>query len=835
MKTLKVMVVAAVLVAPKALALPAEFVVLSAKEVRPDEAAAFYYLGSCGAGYLYNGSSAAVARVAPYRVLDRDAQTKDYYIVWAPARVNLKAEGFAHLGTAVRLSEYEILVGVERGFGPGALRAVDYRIELIKLEPVTPVEWRYDGEAPPTEKDPAIAGAINTITKEEYAGYIKQLQDFKTRAVETDGSDAARDYIRNFFGLQNLEASFFPFDCTEIKDAHFADGKGVIYVDTDADVFKRTRDGGATWDSFYGVGTPALDTSFWVNDRTGFIWRDKLENVISTTRDGGYTWKTYKITPSEPGAEFTINDLFFASANIGWFGGGKVVPPRRRELILLKTTDGGKTWASQYVAEGFTTRVIRAYDEDHLWVTDLVGVYYSSDGGNNWRLCSIPTFPVLDIAPVSATEAWATVGTSRLIHTRDGTNWRFEDPGFKGEFAELEFPDRMHGFAAGDRLVATSDGGRTWRLLRKPGEAYCDILSFADGVHGVIGSAAARELYVTADGGKSFGDVVKRMDLASENVVAERRGSEGPDEIVIIGGHFDSFGWPHYPSDCPGADDNASGTACAMAAARAFRNMSFKRTVRYLAFGAEESGLVGSQAYANYCAGKGEKIVAVLNADMVCYDEEKGKRDDFAIDYGRDPDGRWLLEYLQAVCRFYGNKLIYEEGTLSCDDESFRRVGYDALGATEGPVDTGGGSYYRYYHTTEDTLDKLHPALGVRFVRDYAAMLAHLAGLGDYLFEPEPPGYAVAPRVRPFSVYPNPYCYATSAGGINFVGVKAPATVEIYDLAGRRVAREEVAAGRDECVWRPATPEGETLAPGVYLYRLEGQEQEKAGKIVITE
>jgi hypothetical protein len=106
--------------------------------------------------------------------------------------------------------------------------------------------------------------------------------------------------------------------------------------------------------------------------------------------------------------------------------------------------------------------------------------------------------------------------------------------------------------------------------------------------------------------------------------------------------------------------------------------------------------------------------------------------------------------------------------------------------------------------------------------------------VGDHLFEPEPPGKAVTPFSRPFAVYPNPYCYATSAGGVSFVGVKSPATVEIYDLAGRRVAREVVAAGRDECVWRPATPVGETLAPGVYLYQVEGQKQKKAGKIVLA-
>jgi hypothetical protein len=66
---------------------------------------------------------------------------------------------------------------------------------------------------------------------------------------------------------------------------------------------------------------------------------------------------------------------------------------------------------------------------------------------------------------------------------------------------------------------------------------------------------------------------------------------------------------------------------------------------------------------------------------------------------------------------------------------------------------------------------------------------------------------------------------------VNFVGIKPPATVEIYDLAGRRVAREEVAAGRDAWEWNAA---GGGRAPGVYLYRVEGQEQKKAGKLVIT-
>ena len=121
MKQLKNLAVAGAVFVAAAYALPGELVVVSNKEVRPDEAAGFYYLGSCAAGYLYSGSSAAVGRVAPYRLLDRDAQAKDYYIVWAPAWVKVTAADFAHLGTAVRLSEYEILVDILGAIRPEIL------------------------------------------------------------------------------------------------------------------------------------------------------------------------------------------------------------------------------------------------------------------------------------------------------------------------------------------------------------------------------------------------------------------------------------------------------------------------------------------------------------------------------------------------------------------------------------------------------------------------------------------------------------------------------------------------------------------------------------------
>jgi photosystem II stability/assembly factor-like uncharacterized protein len=836
--TIKVVVVATVCLAAAAYALPGDVVVISDKEVRPDEAAGVYYLGSCAAGYLYNGSSSSLARVAPYRVLDRDAQTKEYYIVWAPDWAGVTPAAFEHLGTAIRLSENEILIGLGAGLGPGALRAVEHRIELIKLEPVTPAEWRFDGEAPPTKKDPYIEAAVNSITEEEYAGYIKKLQDFKTRCTDTPGCDAARDYIRNFFAAQNSNASFFQFPCVEFREGYYPAAPNCVYVVTDHATLKRTRDGGSTWDTIVLEKTNGIASSYWVSGDVGFV--AGYNSVLAKTVDGGNSWDTFVIRPGYPGARYSPYGMCFVDAETGWLAGLFWPPGGVWRGSVMKTTNGGRAWVEQPFPVDAYLRSIRFFDASHGWAAEYAAqrtgrIFYTADGGTTWRECSRPMggHGIEEIEPTGPDEAWAVDLTNKLLHTTDGTTWQYVDTGYSFWLNSVEFPDRKHGYAAYNHLITTEDGGATWREVAGAPEMIYQVMAFADKDRGVVGDYFGRYLFQTADGGKTFVNIIDDMDLAAENVIGERRGAERPEEIVIIGGHFDSVS-DQVPSLCPGAEDNASGTACAMAAARAFKDLPFKRTVRYVAFGDEESGFIGSRAYAKYCSGKGEKIIGVLNADMVCYDEDGGRRDDFVA--GSGVNGWWMYDYLAAVGGLYGQRIIYDAGWENIsDDWSFEDVGYPAIGVIEGGEGAGGITEYPYYHTTEDTLDKLHPALGVRFVRDYAAMFAHLAGISDVgVKDPRKPGAAAVPFTRPFAVYPNPYCYATSTGGVNFVGLKSPATVEIYDLAGRRVGREEVAGGCDECVWWPATPEGEAFAPGVYIYRVEGQGQRKVGKVVVA-
>ncbi len=92
------------------------------------------------------------------------------------------------------------------------------------------------------------------------------------------------------------------------------------------------------------------------------------------------------------------------------------------------------------------------------------------------------------------------------------------------------------------------------------------------------------------------------------NVVGTKRGTTRPDEIIVAGGHFDSV-----PGG-PGANDNASGVAATLEAARALSGVRTARTVQFVLFSGEELGLFGSAAFA---AEHRQGVVAMINLDMV--------------------------------------------------------------------------------------------------------------------------------------------------------------------------------------------------------------------------
>ena len=104
-----------------------------------------------------------------------------------------------------------------------------------------------------------------------------------------------------------------------------------------------------------------------------------------------------------------------------------------------------------------------------------------------------------------------------------------------------------------------------------------------------------------------------------ENVVAIQRGTADPDRVVIITGHIDSrvTDAMNATADAPGANDDGSGTAAVIEAARVLSRHRFAGTIVYAALSGEEQGLVGGRILADYARAQGWRVEANLNNDIV--------------------------------------------------------------------------------------------------------------------------------------------------------------------------------------------------------------------------
>lgn len=103
------------------------------------------------------------------------------------------------------------------------------------------------------------------------------------------------------------------------------------------------------------------------------------------------------------------------------------------------------------------------------------------------------------------------------------------------------------------------------------------------------------------------------------NAIAIQWGSERPDEVVIIQGHIDSrvSDVMNAAADAPGANDNASGSALVLEAARALSQHEYPTTIVYALLMGEEQGLYGGNLLADYATEQGWTVKAVLNNDVV--------------------------------------------------------------------------------------------------------------------------------------------------------------------------------------------------------------------------
>ena len=186
----------------------------------------------------------------------------------------------------------------------------------------------------------------------------------------------------------------------------------------------------------------------------------------------------------------------------------------------------------------------------------------------------------------------------------------------------------------------------------------------------------------------------------TRNIVATIPGKTAPEQVVIVGAHYDSTS--NQPLMlAPGADDDASGTAAVMEIARVMRDQPFDFSVRFICFSAEEIGLIGSRHYAQAAAAAGESIIGMIQLDMIAYASRTGED----LDVISNTTSAWLADlFLSAAGTYTALPAVkwIQPSAVGSDHSPFWDQGFSAILAIE--------SYplvNPYYHKPTDTIDTL--------------------------------------------------------------------------------------------------------------------------------
>lgn len=202
-------------------------------------------------------------------------------------------------------------------------------------------------------------------------------------------------------------------------------------------------------------------------------------------------------------------------------------------------------------------------------------------------------------------------------------------------------------------------------------------------------------------------------DAESANVVAEIRGSERPDEIVLIGGHLDSWDL------ATGAIDDGSGVAMSMQVMRLIKDLDLhpKRTIRCVLFMNEENGLRGGRGYAEAHKNEIDKHVAAIETDAGA-SAPQGFSTNVKADRLTALEGRTrsLLERIKAA-------KFEESEEVGADISPLTEAGVPSFGLIPDPL-----HYFDYHHSPSDTLDKIDPK---ELAEDVAAMAVLTWDLAD--------------------------------------------------------------------------------------------------------
>ncbi len=226
------------------------------------------------------------------------------------------------------------------------------------------------------------------------------------------------------------------------------------------------------------------------------------------------------------------------------------------------------------------------------------------------------------------------------------------------------------------------------------------------------------------------------------NIIATKEGQDKKDKIIIVGAHYDSV------IGSPGADDNASGVAGLLELAKLLYKIELNKTIKFVAFTNEEPPLfmtkdMGSLRYAQQAKRKGEDIQAMLCLESIGYYRQEKSSQSYPLGLGffYPSEGNFIAvasnfrsaALLKRIVKDFKRAssfpieylivpIFLAPAVSFSDNWSFWKMGYRAVMITD-------TAFYRnpYYHTPEDTMDKLDYRSSTELIKGLYFVLLELA------------------------------------------------------------------------------------------------------------
>lgn len=250
--------------------------------------------------------------------------------------------------------------------------------------------------------------------------------------------------------------------------------------------------------------------------------------------------------------------------------------------------------------------------------------------------------------------------------------------------------------------------------------AHTGAMGYADGVTKIPGAAVSFEDAETIARLAKMGKVRVKLtltpqtlpDVVSYNVIADLKGSEKPDEVVIVSGHLDSWDLGQ------GAIDDGAGVAVSMQVPFLLKLLSLKpkRTIRFIAWMNEENGGRGGAAYAAEEKANMGKQFAAIESDL-------GASHPLGFIFAGKQEALAYFAPISEILRSQGAGLSRIEAEVGSDVGPLTKAGVPSFAPWFDER-----TYFNYHHTAADTFDKINP----KELADVGSVVAVLAyGLAD--------------------------------------------------------------------------------------------------------